>query len=407
MIKKKKNIQKENVSQDENVIFTISAKEYGELDEQKRSEWTPIRSKYEKVPIFCIVSLIITVVSAILYVSFEFSANFADFFNRYISMPLRILLAKITNILPISLAELIIILLPVIGFISIWYLLKFRCETKRSSMIATFSVLSAAGLLLSSFVWCFAAGYRVPTLDKRLGLVSEPISAQELYETTEYLTEKINELTPSIKYSDDGFSQMPYSFSEMNTKLIQAYDKFCEKYDFITNFDSKIKPIVLSKALSYTHITGVYTFFTGESNLNVNFPDYTIPFTAAHELAHQRGIAREDEANMIAFLVCMESDDPYIRYSAYTNVYEFVASALSGADRELYNTVRPKIASSFYNEQVAFSSFFEKYRKSVASQVSGAVNDAYLVSQGTVGKQSYGMVVDLTVAYYKHLGIIN
>ena len=103
----------------------------------------------------------------------------------------------------------------------------------------------------------------------------------------------------------------------------------------------------------------------------------------------------------------MESDDPYIRYSAYTNVYEFVASALGKADRELYNTVRPKISASFYNEQVAFSSFFEKYRKSVASQVSGAVNDAYLVSQGTVGKQSYGMVVDLTVAYYKRQGIVN
>ena len=274
-------------------------------------------------------------------------------------------------------------------------------------MIATFSVLSVTGLLLSCFVWCFAAGYRVPTLDKRLGLKSEPISAQELYETTEHLTEKINELTPLIKYGDDGFSQMPYTLSELNQKLIEAYDKFCEKHDFITNFNSRIKPIVLSKALSYTHITGIYTFFTGEANLNVNFPDYTIPFTAAHELAHQRGIAREDEANMMAFLVCMESDDPYIRYSAYTNVYEFVASALGKADRELYNTVRPKISASFYNEQVAFSSFFEKYRKSVASQVSGAVNDAYLVSQGTVGKQSYGMVVDLTVAYYKRQGIVN
>ena len=407
MFKNKKNKEEKVDSGEEELIFKISAKDYSELDEEQRKEWTPIKAKYEKMPAFCIVSLIITSLSIILYVLFEISETFADFFNRYISMSLRIVLAKITNIIPISLAELIVILLPVIGFLAIWYLLKFRCETKRSTMIATFSVLSATGLLLSCFVWCFAAGYRVPTLDKRLGLESEPISAQELYETTEHLTEKINELTPYIKYGEDGFSQMPYTLSELNQKLIEAYDKFCEKHDFITNFNSRIKPIVLSKALSYTHITGIYTFFTGEANLNVNFPDYTIPFTAAHELAHQRGIAREDEANMMAFLVCMESDDPYIRYSAYTNVYEFVASALGKADSELYSIVRPKISASFYYEQVAFSSFFEKYRKSVASQVSGAVNDAYLVSQGTAGKQSYGMVVDLTVAYYKRQGIVN
>lgn len=407
MIKARKNKEKNRLENIDSQIFKISAKEYSYLDDNQRKEWTPVKAKYEKVPVFCIVSLILTVISVILYISFELSESFADFFNRYISMSLRFLLAKITNIIPFSIAELIIILLPLIGFISIWYLLKFRCETKKSSMVATFSVLSVAAMLLSCFVWCFAAGYRVPTLDKRLGLKSEPISAQELYETTEHLTEKINELAPSIQYREDGFSQMPYNLSELNKKLLQAYDKFCQKHDFISNFNSRIKPIVLSEPMSYTHITGVYTFFTGESNLNVNFPDYTIPYTAAHELAHQRGIAREDEANMVAFLVCMESDDPYIRYSAYTNVYEFVASALSSADRELYNSVRPKISASFYNEQVAFTKFFDKYRKSVASQVSGAVNDAYLVSQGTVGKRSYGMVVDLTVAYYKSKNIVN
>ena len=110
---------------------------------------------------------------------------------------------------------------------------------------------------------------------------------------------------------------------------------------------------------------------------------------------------------MVAFLVCIESDDPYIQYSAYTNVYEYVVSALSKAERELYRDVRQKIDKSFINEQIAFSKFFDKYKKFVASQVSGVVNDAYLVSQGTVGQVSYGMVVDLTVAYFKKLEIVN
>ena len=49
-----------------------------------------------------------------------------------------------------------------------------------------------------------------------------------------------------------------------------------------------------------------------------------------------------------------------------------------------------------------YSEFFDKYRDSVASEVSDAVNDTYLKGQGqTAGSASYGMVVDLAVAYYK------
>jgi hypothetical protein len=187
----------------------------------------------------------------------------------------------------------------------------------------------------------------------------------------------------------------------MNEKLIDAYDKFSKDHYFIKNFKSKLKPVMLSEPMSHTHITGVYTFFTGESNINVNFPDYTIPFTAAHELAHQRGIAREDEANFIAFLVCIDSDDTYLRYSGYLNLYEYVASALYRADPSLYKDLYYHLSEDVRNELRAYSLFFDKYRDSAASQVSGAVNNSYLQLQGTAGTRSYGLVVDLAVAYYR------
>jgi hypothetical protein len=49
----------------------------------------------------------------------------------------------------------------------------------------------------------------------------------------------------------------------------------------------------------------------------------------------------------------------------------------------------------------AYNDFYDKYRDSTVSQVSGTINDSYLQSQGTVGTKSYGMVVDLAVAYFK------
>ena len=145
----------------------------------------------------------------------------------------------------------------------------------------------------------------------------------------------------------------------------------------------------------------MYSFFTGEANINVAFPDYTIPFTAAHELSHQRGIAREDEANFMAFLVCIDSDDAYIRYSGYLNLLEYVLSALYSASPVLYYSVIETVSPEIRAEMQAYSKFFEKYRNSTASKVSETVNNTSLILQGTEGTKSYGMVVDLAVAYYK------
>ena len=187
----------------------------------------------------------------------------------------------------------------------------------------------------------------------------------------------------------------------MNDKLLEAYDKASDKYSFLQRLNSKIKPVMLSEPMSYTHITGVYTFFTGEANVNVNSPDYCLVFTAAHELAHQRGIAREDEANFVAFLVCLESDDAYIRYCGYLNLYEYVASALSKANKNAFNYSYTNLPLPVKYELRAYSQFYKKYEHSTVSKVSETVNNTFLTSQGTPGTRSYGMVVDLAVAYYK------
>ena len=156
--------------------------------------------------------------------------------------------------------------------------------------------------------------------------------------------------------------------------------------------------------MSYTHITGVYTFFTGEANLNTNFPDYTLPFTAAHELAHQRGFAREDEANFIAFLVCISSDDDYVRYSGYLNLYEYLAGPLSRANKDYYSAIYYSVPENTILEMRAYSKFFDKYRENIAEKVSESVNNSFLTINGTEGTKSYGMVVDLAVAFYKDKG---
>lgn len=360
---------------------------------------------FKNAPRICIVFYIIAAFSLILHIISSISPTFADLMVRYPCAAVRFVLSKLTSWIPFSLAEMVIMLIPLIfiALVVTGIIISSRGTTKQYISM-TASLLAAISFLYSTFVFTLAPGYKGSTLDQKLELSADLVSADELYDTAIYLTSKVNEIINEVDFAPNGFSVMPYDLDEMNDKLSDAYASAAKKYSFISPLKSDLKYVILSEPMSYTHITGVYTFFTGEANINVNFPDYTIPYTAAHELAHQRGTARENEANFVAFLACMESDDVYIHYSAYTNMLEYVMSALYSADPDRYNSMWASFDGNMIGEFNAYSLFYKKYQQSTVSNVSSAINNSYLQSQGVKeGSRSYGLVVDLMVAYYKDI----
>ncbi|MCQ2426960.1 MAG: DUF3810 domain-containing protein [Clostridia bacterium] len=355
----------------------------------------------KKLPTVSYVFFGTALLSLVLYIIALVSPAFADWFTRYPAGGVRAALAFITGFLPFSLGEFTVFMIPFTLVFFLVYVVRRYSDSWHNVGVFALTMLSVLSVFFSLFVFTLGTGYKGATLDKKLEIERNKVLPDELKATALILAEKLKEEETNVTYVSNGFSMMPYFYSEMNEKLMTAYDRLSEKYDFVQRMTSAVKPVMHSEPWTYTHITGVYTFFTGESNININMPDYTIPFTAAHELAHQRGIAREDEANFIAYLACTESDDPYIRYSGYLNMYEYVASALYSADSDSYWIVNAKLSSEIKTELKAYSTFFDKYRHNVAATVSGAINDTYLKVQGTVGERSYGLVVDLCVAYYK------
>ncbi len=329
------------------------------------------------------------------------SKSFSDGFSSSVGAFFRTLLAYITGWIPFSFAEIIIILIIPAVALAVFYIVKHR-KNKKKLISFTLSLLIIPMYIYSSFVLTFATAYRGTPLSEKLGLERSSLSKDDLLYVTDILSDKLHAYSESVTYSESGLSVMPYSFDELNEKLNSAYKKAVEKYDFIDGLKSNVKSVLLSEPMTYTHISGVYTFFTGESNVNINYPDFVTPFTMAHEMAHQRGIAREDEANFTAFLVCLESDDSYILYSAYLNMLEYYFSPLYGADPEAYIEMRTALPECVNLELSAYSEFFDKYRNTVISDISNSVNNSYLQMQGQPeGRKSYGLVVELTYSYYK------
>ncbi len=352
------------------------------------------------IPIGSMVIFAMLPIAALIHIVSVFSPRFADFFNIRIASVFRAVAAFLTGWMPFSFAETIIIFLPAMLIIAIFGIIPNVSSEKTKSWRYITSLLSVIAYIYIIFVFTLGTGYQGSSVTEKLGMQRRGISADELYKTAEALTEAVNREADGVRFDSNGSSIMPYSVGELNKKLNDAYINASKKYDFIAPLRSNVKSVALSEPMTYTHIAGVYTFFTGEANVNINFPDYTLPYTMAHEMSHQRGIAPEDEANFMAYLVCMESDDPYIRYCGTQNLLEYVYSALSRADRSLYREVYSKLDAHVVNEMRAYNAFFEKYEENVVASVSGTINNTYLTLQGTQGTRSYGLVADLAVIGY-------
>ncbi len=352
------------------------------------------------IPTFAIVSLIFAIVAGIVYIISILNPAFAEFITSTVGFAFRRVLAAITDIIPFSLAELLIVLSP-IGLAAIIF-----GAVRKGSGVAGIRYLAGLVAVILMFFSCYTftlgIGYRRTALASRLEIDEVEIDSESLISTISVLKSECEALSDELGLSDSGSSKLPISFDDVSEKITDAYKVLDSDFPSldIKTFDSKAKEVVLSKPMSSLEILGIYTFFTGESNVNVYYPDYTIPFTVAHELAHQRGIARENEANFIAFLVCIRADDPYIKYSGYMNMFEYVASALAKTDPDALSKIYADLHPGMLAEIRAYRDFYYENKNEFWSALSDFANDTYLKSQGTEGIVSYGLVVRLCVSYY-------
>jgi hypothetical protein len=154
--------------------------------------------------------------------------------------------------------------------------------------------------------------------------------------------------------------------------------------------------------MSQTEITGIFIPFTMEANVNVDIPDYSIPATMLHELAHLRGFMREDEANYIAYLAGMESDNAEFKYSSTMLALITAGNALYDKDPDLYFEIRDQYSDGVLKDIRANSRYWQQYDDTVISTVSNKINDTYLKANAqTDGIQSYGRMLDLMLAKYR------
>ena len=351
------------------------------------------------VPRFVSVSLLIFALSLIVYAVCINSAICADIVNSTVSHGIRYVLALATQWLPFSLFELLIILAPALLIFIIATAIRRKGIVKKVRFLM--AVVGVISIILTSYIYTLGIGYRTSSLSAKTGIEAKSeLSADELLHTVSIVQSELNTIAETLTLTD-GETHMSYSVDELSERIVRAYDVMLAEYPVLTNYDSRVKPVYFSTVMSDLGITGIYSFFTGEANVNVEYPDYCLVYTTAHEMAHQRGISRENEANFVAFLVAISSDDEYIRYSGYLNLYEYLVSAIYRLDPELYYSVSTQLHPTARADILAANNVYNMHKDSILGRINERLNDAYLKANGTDGIITYNYVVRLAVGYYK------
>ena len=363
----------------------------------KKKIWDAVRAC---VPIWSAILFGLFFVSLIVVFFVKRSVAFAGVLHETVGVGIRAALTTLTSWIPISLAEFILIASPILIILFTITMFRYVKDSLVRGVRLCVALLSIVSVMYTLSAFGYEPGFYVEPVENKLELVREDLSAEQLYETAMILVENIEKDLPYVSFPQKTYSAMTFSYADMNKKLNDAYDTLCDTYPGFQRLRGNTKPVMLSEPWTYTHISGMYTFFTGEANVNVNYPDFIVISSAAHEMAHQRGINREDEANFVAYLVCSMSDDPYVRYCGNLDVLNSVLNQLYSASPELYMQVARRVPQEVRGENASYGEFFDRYRETVVSEVSTAVNDKYITSNNQpAGVKSYGLVVDLVAAY--------
>lgn len=369
------------------------------MDEEKvgQQEQKPEKSFWEVVA----PKRLLLVLPALIAMFFLFNAkNNPDFAEGYamkfypvFSVPLH----NLTSGIPFSLGELLIALF--IVFVLVWlivFLVEIIKKPHRIARLITFAInmICIASVVLFFYVFLFGINYHRNAFAVNEKITVNSYSSEQLTEACRYFAGELTEA------ASNGHDFEKFTFDDMCKEASEAYRLLSEKYSTLSGKYIKGKQIFSSELMSYGNITGVFYPFTMEANINKNVPNYTIPFTLCHEMAHLQGYMRENEANFIAFLACKESKNPELNYSGWFNAYIYLSNQLVKEDPEAWKDIRASLPESVINDLNTLSDYWDRYEGAVAD-ISDSVNDAYLKFNGQEsGTKSYDEVTTLLLAYY-------
>lgn len=342
---------------------------------------------------------------------------FTDFYVTYIFPLWAATYGRVTGAFPFSVGEWMLYLAVVMSFVlafggGVYGTFRKKLPDKWKRIYKKYALF---------YYWIFGIVCVIMTLNCFLLYQSSPISERyqigagqgreygisEITLVRDYVVEQANALSVTFDRDEKGYLVYPASFTDEAKAQMQ---RLGEKFDVLSGYYPDPKGLAISGFYSQQYIMGYYFPFSMEANYNRQMYLTNIPVTMCHELSHLKGFIREDEANFIGYLACVDSGDPLFRYSAYLSVIGYL-------DRDFFRAVGED--SEVYLSHPVINDLVVEDRKFLTQETWEKVEDNAVLKTETVkqaadafldttltlngvedGRISYSRVVDLLLQYY-------
>lgn len=341
------------------------------------------------------------------------SSSFCNFFIKYIFPVLGSGYSRVTNLFPFSVGEWMLVagVALVAAFLVTGALrLTVRKEWSRRAFRVVNSTFAWVFLAVFALLTCNCfIQYHTSTFEEKYmeQVRTGGYSKEELGRLRDFIVVNANDLAKEMRRDENGY--LVYE-GDMNRTAVAAMQVMGERYDQLRGFYPRPKEMRFSNLISQTYMMGYYFPFSMEANYNGTMYVVNKPSTICHELAHLKGFIQEDEASLIGYLACIESEDIFFRYSGYMGVLSYVENeflASINRDGAEYRK-HPAISEQVYRDSVfltaeAWERVEQKavVKTQTAKKVSRAMTTASLKLNGVEeGMKAYDGVVKLLLDYY-------
>ncbi len=331
-----------------------------------------------------------------------------SWYRRYIFPLWTNTLARVMSVFPFSVGEILIycgifvilfaLVLPVTALV-------FRSEKMKKFRRGYFRfvVWVIAWVVLTETLNCFVL-YHAPTVEEEY-YDNRTYGKEELLLVYQELVTRANELSGMMQRDADG--NVVYG-GDMYAACKTAMQNLGTEYPYLSGYYPNPKKIASSDFMSQQYLCGIYFPFTLEANYNGTMYLMNDAATICHEFSHLKGVILEDEANYFGFLACIQSEDPFLQYSGYLSVLNYVAGEVKKVASEEERAALPAVNEWVLKDIVFLTDeAWERVEKKavVSTETANQATDKFLqsnlkangVSDGMV---SYSRVARLLLDYY-------
>jgi uncharacterized protein DUF3810 len=337
----------------------------------------------------------------------KLSSLYPDFIEKYYSNGFYPVFSKIQRFLfgwiPFSIGDLIYAFFIIIVLVKTWQLLRvvFKRKFNRQYLLIGLKQIIFFLLFVYVFFYLFwGLNYSRRSIAEKLDLKMSSYSQQDLDTLTATLEDRLNYYAGLVTNQRDSFYKKRNLFRESQS----AFEIAKNQYAFLNYQPRSIKPSLFSYAGNILGFQGYYNPFSGEGQVNTTVPVFIQPFVTCHEIGHQVGFGKENEANFAGFLACRLHPSPVFRYSVYFDMFTYAINELAGTDTARARQYLQKLHPQIKRDRQELRIFFKKYKNPVEPIIMWGYNQYLIANNQPSGKRTYSEVIGFLIAYQKKFG---